>query len=168
RRSEPVDRSRSHSAGYLMMTSGSAADLPPRPDSETGEPFPPHGRAWYGRDRAPEDDPDRETRVSRKPDPPAGKGPVLAWHQANARWKVGLFLVSVALIAGGLILIQLINGNSTPFEVLAYWQVWVVVLVGSLLITRRLAFSRVSAGAGCGQWRTGGVGGRGRGAGVDT
>src|SRR5690606_11312618 len=57
--------------------------LPPRPTPESGEPFPPHGLGWAGRDRTPEEDRSRELRLSHKPSPPEGRGPVLAWHKSN-------------------------------------------------------------------------------------
>ncbi|MGH3466408.1 MAG: hypothetical protein ACRDQF_01590 [Thermocrispum sp.] len=120
--------------------------LPPRPDPRTGEPFPPHGRAWRGSSQRPEDNADRETRLSRKPKNPRGLGPILAWHKHTKRYKVGLFLTSAAMLAAGGSVINGLNGDS-PFAWVTAWPVWVVVVVFSLLITGPLTYLVLAVGA---------------------
>lgn len=123
--------------------------LPPRPDPETGEPFPPPGRGWRGytgSDQAPELDRDRETRLSHKPDPPPGQGPVLVWHKESKRGKAVLFVGSLALLAGGLSVIRLLNGSS-PFDWISVWQIWPFLLLVALLITAPVTYTVLAAGA---------------------
>ncbi|MQA07407.1 MAG: hypothetical protein GEU98_02430 [Pseudonocardiaceae bacterium] len=121
--------------------------LPQQPDSETGQPFPPHGRGWRGDDRKPEYDRNRETRLSHKPEPPKGKGPVLAWHKESKRGKISLFVTSVVFFVVAFTIIRALNGDQQPFEWVSYWQLWVVLIVGALLITRPMSFVVLSAGA---------------------
>lgn len=120
--------------------------LPSRPDPETGEPFPPHGHAWRGNDRAPEDNPSREIRLSHKPDPPKGFGPVVSWHKETKRFKVVTFLTSAALMSAGLSLARLIEGNN-PLDWIAYWQAWLVIAVFSALIAAPLTYMVLAVGA---------------------
>ena len=55
------------------------ARLPERPDPDSGEPAPPEGLGFLARIPArPEEDTHREIRLSHKPDPPPGRGPVLS------------------------------------------------------------------------------------------
>ncbi len=120
--------------------------LPPRPDSQTGEPFPPHGRAYKGRDHKPEHDRNRETRLSHKPDPPFGMGPVLTWHKASKRSKLVLFLGSLALLAAAGSVISLLRGNGL-LGWAQYWPLWAIIVVASWLITAPFTFTVLSAGA---------------------
>ncbi|MPY96832.1 MAG: hypothetical protein GEU97_02335 [Actinophytocola sp.] len=127
----------------------SPAGLPPRPDAATGEPFPPPGRGWRGytgSDVAPEQDRDRETRLSHKPEPPTGWGKVLVWHKESKRGKAVLFVGSVGLLAGGLSIIRLFNGKS-PFDWMTLWQIWPFLLLVALLITGPVTYTVLSAGA---------------------
>ncbi|OLT40689.1 hypothetical protein BJF85_06100 [Saccharomonospora sp. CUA-673] len=128
--------------------------LPPRPDPETGEPFPPHGLGWTGKDRAPEQDRNRELRLSHKPSPPEGRGPVLAWHKSNKRGKVAVFAASMAILIVGMTFIQMIDGDGNPFSWMLVWQPWVVYVVGALLITRPATYRVLSAGADWAQLHT--------------
>lgn len=124
-------------------------ELPPRPDPETGEPFPPPGRGWRGykgTEVAPEHARDRETRLSHKPEPPPGRGRVLVWHKESKRGKLVLFVGSLALLAGGLSVIRLLNGNS-PFDWVSLWQIWPFLLLVALLITGPVTYTVLSAGA---------------------
>ncbi|MGH3624663.1 MAG: hypothetical protein ACRDQ5_23225, partial [Sciscionella sp.] len=59
--------------------------LPPRPDPQTGEPFPPHAPKYKNADLHPEDNPNYELRLSRKPQPPPDMGPVLVWHRDSIK-----------------------------------------------------------------------------------
>lgn len=117
--------------------------LPPRPDRDTGEPFPPHGLGYVGRGRGA---PGREVRLSYKPEPPPGMGPVLAWHKKSKRGKIVLFLTSLATLVVGGCVIGVVDGE-TPFAWMAYWQLWLVFLVTSTLITAPFTYTVLSAGA---------------------
>ena len=121
--------------------------LPPRPNPETGEPFPPHGLGWAGRDRTPEEeDRSRELRLSHKPSPPAGRGRVLAWHKSNKRGKAVLFVGSLALIVLGGSLLR--AGEGRPFfDGVVHWQPWLAAVVFALVITRPATYLVLSAGA---------------------
>lgn len=120
--------------------------LPPRPDPQTGEPFPPPGRAYRSKEGRPEFDRDRETRLSHKPDPPEGKGPVLAWHKESKRGKLTLFLTSMALFAVGMTIISFLDGDG-GFDWITMWPIWLGFVVVSLLITGPITFTVLSAGA---------------------
>lgn len=122
--------------------------LPPPPDSQTGEPFPPHGLGFRGdADKpVPEHDPYRETRLSDKPEPPEGMGPVLAWYKESKRGKLIGFLGGFAVLVTGATLISYLNGDGA-FDWVKYWQAWVILSVGCLLATGPLTYLVYSAGA---------------------
>ncbi|MGH3519497.1 MAG: hypothetical protein ACRDQ7_19175 [Haloechinothrix sp.] len=122
------------------------ANLPPRPDPQTGEPFPPQGRSFLGSDTKPEDDPDRETRLAHRPEPPEGMGPVLAWHKENLRGKAGLFLTTVGIFVVGLTILSLLRGDG-GFDWAQFWFIWLGILGVSFLITRPFSYWVTSAGA---------------------
>ncbi|MGH3516495.1 MAG: hypothetical protein ACRDQ7_03585 [Haloechinothrix sp.] len=119
--------------------------LPPRPDPQTGEPFPPPGLSYLGRDDKAEDDPGRELRLSRRPEPPPGMGPVLAWHRENARGKISLAAWSLTLFAVSFGAISLMKGDG--LDMLSSWLIWVFILGGTLLISSPLTFMVHSAGS---------------------
>lgn len=121
--------------------------LPPRPNPESGEPFPPHGLGWAGRDRTPEEDRSRELRLSHKPSPPEGRGPVLAWHKSNKRGKAALFAASMAILIVGTTFMRLAGGHSDPFDWMLFWQPWLLYIAGALVITRPATYLVLSAGA---------------------
>ena len=58
-------------------------DLPLKPDPVTGEPRPPHAPNFRGNEKYNRDTQDR--RQTRKPSPPPGQSPVLAWRQGSPR-----------------------------------------------------------------------------------
>ncbi|WP_406629879.1 hypothetical protein [Amycolatopsis sp. WGS_07] len=122
------------------------AGLPPRPDSQTGEPFPPHGLSYFGGEQQPHHaDPTREKRLSYRPEPPPGKGPVLAWHRESRSGKilsavVGLVLM-LALVAG----VSLVRGMG--LSAFKYWQLWIVIAVFTFLTTSPFTYLTYAAGA---------------------
>lgn len=120
--------------------------LPPRPDPETGEPFPPHGRAFGGRAVKPEIDRDRETRLSHKPTPPEGMGPVFVWYKESKYRKITIYSCTFAILVVGTTVISFLDGDS-GFDWLPYWQIWALIALGSLLPTAPLSYSVYSAGA---------------------
>ncbi|MBQ6643970.1 MAG: hypothetical protein IJH84_23455 [Saccharopolyspora sp.] len=96
-----------------MATDDTAADLPPRPDPETGQPVPPDAPTQTAEGY-------NEKKPSRVPDPPPGHGPAWA-HFREKRylsWLGGLIpvaLVAVAVIAyDGLSAIKI-------------WPVWIIL-----------------------------------------
>jgi hypothetical protein len=123
-----------------------AEHLPPRPDSQTGEPFPPHGLSYFGgKETRPEDNPYREIRLSYKPEPPPGSGPVLAWHRENRHGKLATALAGLVILTIGAACISLLRGDG--FAVLGYWQVWVIILAGTALASSPFTYLTFSAGA---------------------
>lgn len=121
--------------------------LPARPDPDTGKPFPPEAPTRAS-PKKPEHDKHRETRLSHKPDPPPGMGPVLAWHRANTRGKVFGLVFSLAFLAGGGTVIFTLQGDP-PLEwlQLRYWPLWIIVVGGSFLMSKPWQMSIMSAGA---------------------
>lgn len=101
--------------------------LPPRPDRETGLPRPPHAPSFIGNRRPAQRDPDRETRLSAKPAPPDGQGPVLAWYKSSRRGALSAGLIGVVLIVGALFLIKGLN-----VKVLETWWVWLVAVLAGV------------------------------------
>lgn len=124
-----------------------ADGLPPRPDPQTGEPFPPPGLSYFGsKDTAPERNPYRESRISHKPHPPPNSGPVLAWHRENRTGKIATFLAGVTITTLLLSLISIFQGDSFG-AALQYWPVWAIIIGGSLLATGPFSYMGYSAGA---------------------
>lgn len=123
---------------------GPAADLPPRPDSQSGEPFPPAGRAFRGPAVLPEEDRYRDLRVSAKPAPPSGLGPVLAWHRENARGKVLAGAVTAGMTAAGLSLVSLAQGDG--LGIWTFWFTWLLAVVAALIGARSGTYEVDAAG----------------------
>lgn len=119
-------------------------ELPPKPDSETGEPRPPHAPKFHG-PRQPlvkENDSGREQRARYEPRPPKGQGPVLVWYRASQRSAVfgsisAFVIVTVAL---GAMHIGQLQGFTT-------WYVWLAPLGTALVIYWLMKTHTVSAGA---------------------
>ena len=109
-----------------------AAQLPPRPDPETGTPAPPKAPVQY-----PEGYNEKNPRF---PSPPPGKGPALAVYRQKriASWGGGFILVAVLMVA-----IVLYDG----FEPLTRWQIWVIFAVGYFWTVFVHRVDTVSAGA---------------------
>ncbi|MBA0123993.1 hypothetical protein H0B56_00365 [Haloechinothrix sp. YIM 98757] len=120
-------------------------NLPSRPDPQSGEPFPPAGRAFRGPDVLPEEDRYRDLRVSAKPDPPSGLGPVLAWHRGNARRKVLAGAVLAGMTAAGLSLVSLAQGDG--LGIWTFWFTWLLVVVAALIGARPGTYEVDAAGA---------------------
>ncbi|WP_233573668.1 hypothetical protein [Amycolatopsis panacis] len=120
--------------------------LPLRPDPQSGEPFPPHGLSYVGaKQRDPVLDPNRETRLSYKPEPPAGLGPVLAWHRESRRGKAVLVLTGIGLMLVIVAGISLLSGDG--LAAFGYWQMWVLVAVGTILMAGPFSYLTYAAGA---------------------
>lgn len=114
----------------------SVDELPPRPDTATGLPQPPHAPGFMGSDSSPEENSDPEVDVIQAPYPPVGQGPVLAWFRST-RKGAG----STAVTLGVLVAIFLVVRNGFSWLTNpTYWPVWTIVLVcaiGYYVIDRR-------------------------------
>jgi hypothetical protein len=143
----PTSSSRNEwKASQMTDASQSTDGLSPRPDSETGEPFPPHGVSYFrGEPRDPVDDPNRESRLSHKPNPPPGHGPVLAWHRESRRGKIATVVASGAILIVGAAVISLLNDMG--LGAFGYWQSWAIIVVGTVLMSSPFSDITYSAGA---------------------
>jgi hypothetical protein len=120
--------------------------LPPRPDSQIGEPFPPHGLSYVGGEQGdPVLDRDRETRLSYKPEPPTGLGPVLAWHRESRRGKIGLVLTGLAIFIVGTAVISLLHHDG--LKAFGLWQVWIAIVVFTILTASPFSYLTYAAGS---------------------
>ncbi|WP_216207709.1 hypothetical protein [Amycolatopsis aidingensis] len=125
-------------------------ELPPRPDPETGEPFPPHAPGFRNdKGVAPEHDRSRSTKLSHKPPPLEGAGPALAWHRHSRRSNIRGFFVALGLMFGGAFVMFLFEGDLGG---LGYWQIWIIILVFAYLASGPLDYQTTSAGADWIKW----------------
>jgi hypothetical protein len=113
-----------------VTASDPTAGLPPKPEPETGLPRPPHAPALYTNRTPPELDRDRESRLSRKPQPPPGQGPVLAWYRASWYGTLTTGLVGLLILIIGIAIISLLKGVGV--RMLGAWYIWVLVILGSV------------------------------------
>lgn len=122
------------------------AQLPPRPDPETGKPFPPPGLSYFGGEDTtnPEQDPYRESRLSHKPQPPPGCGQVLAWHRENRRGKIATLLSGLVIMVVGVAFLSLLGGDG--LAMLTAWPVWVVIVVFTVLAASPFSYLTYAAG----------------------
>lgn len=118
-----------------MIDADPTRGLPPRPDPETGLPRPPHAPSFIGNRRPTHRDPDRETRLSAKPSPPDGQGPVLAWYKSSRRGALSAGIIGVVIIVGALFLIK--GFNVKVFETWWVWLVAVLAGVGMYFSTKK-------------------------------
>lgn len=125
--------------------------LPPRPDPDTGEPFPPHAPAYTGSDQSGSSEPGLASGPFGPPAPPRGKGPPLAWHRDTALSNVFNYFLAAAILAIGIAAISLLRGDAFG-DGLRYWQVWIIIVVGAWLMAAPLTFNSMSAGADWLQW----------------
>lgn len=119
--------------------------LPPSPDPQTGEPIPPHAPKYKNADLHPADNRDYELRLSRKPKPPPGMGPVLVWHRDSIKGQFFGYAFAVGILVVGFAVISLIEGDG--LSMLAAWPIWIVIGIGAYLMSSPLDFKTVSAGA---------------------
>lgn len=126
-------------------------ELPPKPDAATGEPFPPHAPGFKNEKGVlPEHDPVRSTRLSHKPNPPGGMGPVLAWHRESRLGNLNGFLVAFAIAVGVCTLASLAGGYGLVG--LTFWPVWILVVVFAYLMSSPLDYQTTSTGADWIKW----------------
>ena len=75
-------------------------------------------------------------------------GPVLVWHRDGVAGRVLRYLVATATVVTGVVLISMVNGDG-PLDLLRHWQIWLIVLAGSYLMSSPLDVRTVSVG---GDW----------------
>ncbi|KID28298.1 hypothetical protein HQ32_04490, partial [Prauserella sp. Am3] len=123
------------------------AELPPRPDPETGEPFPPHAPAYKGGDSGEEADATLSRRgILGPPNPPEGRGPALAWYRDSVASKIGDYFIAVATLVVASCFVSLFKGD--PFgEALIFWQLWIIILLGAILMSSAFTFEGIFAGS---------------------
>lgn len=99
-----------------------SADLPPRPDRETGEPRPPQAPVtWDGGG-------DPETDSRRRPKAPRGQGPLLEWYRDSRSYNYGLAAFAFALML--VIMTAIAGGLWWANE----WVFWLIVLFAPLMM----------------------------------
>lgn len=122
-------------------------ELPPRPDRNTGEPFPPHAPAIAVKEKSdPSKDPTLEKRLSFKPKPPDGMGPVLAWRRKTVNDNIARFAISLAVLVVGTTLISLMK-ELGPFFLFGVWQIWLILFAGAYLMSSPFRLRVLAAGA---------------------
>ena len=121
-----------------MTADEPAAQLPPRPDPETGTPAPPEAPVQYPEGYG-------ET-IPRFPGPPPGKGPTLAVYRQKriVSWVGGLLPVAVLVVS-----FVLYDG----LKVLTLWPIWIILAVAYSWTVFVHRVGTVSAGA---DWVRGG------------
>ena len=103
--------------------------LPPKPDPQTGQPFPPHAPAYTSTDKGdPALDHDRDTSLSAKLRPPSGQGPTLVWYQASRRKALTAVAGVYVLVMVGIFIVR---GFTTDW--MHFWWIWVAMAAGAAL-----------------------------------
>ena len=116
-----------------MATDDTTADLPPRPDPETGRPVPPEAPTQTAEGY-------NEKKPSRVPDPPPGHGPVLAqYRQKRLLSWVGGFIPVVVLAVTWVIY----DGLSA----LTFWPMWILLAIAYTWTVYVARANVVTAGA---------------------
>jgi len=106
-----------------------AVRLPPKPDPETGQPFPPQAPAYASTDKGdPDSDPNRDTSLSAKLRPPSGQGPTLVWYQASRRKALTAVAGVYVLVMVGIFIVR---GFTTDW--MHFWWIWVAMAAGAAL-----------------------------------
>ncbi|MGH3980727.1 MAG: hypothetical protein ACRDRZ_17300 [Pseudonocardiaceae bacterium] len=117
-------------------------DLPPVPDSATGEPRPPRAPAVGRSDAAV---PVADGRC--KPDPPPGQGPVLEWSCRPWWWLWYVPLLWSAFMAAAATVAPLRWGEGAGFSWLGQWWICSIVVLPGILIVLIGRRRRLSVGA---------------------
>lgn len=120
-------------------------ELPPRPNRQTGEPFPPSAPKYQGPASAANDNRSRDLRLIWKPNPPPDMGPVLVWHRDSVWGQVRGYFVALAILVVAMIIISLVQGGD--LLLLSEWYGWSISIIGAWLMSSPLDFQTISAGA---------------------
>lgn len=114
-------------------------DLPPKPDSQTGEPRPPIAPlvAGAGRDAH---EVTRGVYSKRRPTPPKGRGPALEWFQGTRWFGISAFLLGfIYIVIAGTI-------QEWSFWWMSVWWIWLAPV--GLGINHYFRFRRQTKAAG--------------------
>lgn len=134
------------------LSDGSFAELPPKPDPQTGQPFPPEAPFYSGPEL-----PQNQERGPMAGSPPRraaapdAMGPALAWRQIGAKDGVRGYLWSLVILIVGMGIVSLLKGYG--LDGLSFWQVWLIIIVGAYLMADPLTRQTISAGADWVQWK---------------
>ncbi len=118
-----------------------AAELPPRPASATGEPRPPRAPGFH-KEEKPAKELDRDRRLSKKPTPPTGQGPVLEWYKSSRRAALIASLIGFVIVV---VLLTLVQGGDIAW--MSIWYVWLIVLLSAVGVYTSSRSVECSAGA---------------------
>lgn len=134
------------------LSDKSLKELPARPDRDTGRPFPPEAPYYIGPE-LPKDEPRGPMNGTppRQATPPEGMGRALVWRQDGGKEGVRRYLWSLAVVIVGMTAVILLQYHS--FDWVLSWQIWLIVVVGSYLMSDPLARQTISAGADWVQWK---------------
>ncbi len=125
------------------MTDGlflAASELPPKPDSETGEPRPPRAPGFHQKEKSSRQQARR--RAANAPSPPPGEGPMLTWFKSSRREALLVAAWAIPILP---ILVTALQGFS--IEWMSYWQPWVAVPVVMAIVYSVQRSVECSAGA---------------------
>lgn len=134
------------------LSNKSFTELPPKPNPQTGEPFPPEAPYYAG--------PDLPEGQERKPmtgapprqaNPPEGLGPALAWRRYGAKEGVRGYLWALAILIVGITIVVFLQYHE--FDWFLSWQIWLIITIGAYLMADPLARQTISAGADWVQWK---------------
>lgn len=136
-------------AGRNLSPLENIPGLPPLPDAQTGEPFPPDGRAFVSAWKEPVNQQDRWPY--RKPESPADLGPMLFWRSDRIWIQLLVYVAWVVLIMVGVGVVAAVQGDEFygPFTA---WPVWLVAIVAAYFVGNPLSLTWASAGAYWFQW----------------
>ena len=128
-----------------------SAKLPPKPDPETGLPFPPEGPVYVGpKLREGEVRGPMEGAPPRKAMPLEGMGRPLAWVVRGRKDGIKGLIFTLCVAAVVIALPSLFRGDG--LEAWTVWQMWAVAFVGAWLMADPLNRETISAGADWVQW----------------
>lgn len=120
----------------MQEYNSSAAHLPPKPATDTGQPRPPRAEVDSDSGRTLEEQNDRF-----KPSPPAGQGPVLEWYKPSRLSSILSGSGAFVLVGIGL---SLKDGSADWTHT---WWMWLFPVIAGLLIASTIRVSKCSAGA---------------------
>lgn len=128
-----------------------SAKLPPKPDPETGLPFPPEAPAYVGpKLREGEVRGPMEGTPPRKAMAPEGMGRTLAWRVKGRRDGLTGLIFTLCVAIGIIAFVSLIN--DFQLRAFGFWQAWAIIIVGAWLMADPLKRETISAGADWVQW----------------
>lgn len=115
-------------------------DLPPKPDTQSGQPRPPKAPTVKSSNEKPQ-----PWNPKKVPQPPDGEGPPLEWSYHDARDRRWVFGITVVLLMVFLSVKTILDGEGA-FRWVTYWQMWIVIGVAGLFMVWG-GSTRLAAGA---------------------